>query len=95
VWRPDATWTFRTGAAWDPCAVSDAERRPRDPDTARFSLAFGVGVRLGERTQLDFSYLHAWGKDAPIDVEDPFAGRLTGNTSTDLDYLSLQLTILF
>jgi long-chain fatty acid transport protein len=95
VWRPDAKWTFRLGAAWDPSAVSDADRRPRDPDAARFSLACGVTMRLGPKATIDFSYLHAWGKDGPIDVEDRYEGRLTGNTSSDVDYLSVQLTILF
>lgn len=96
VWRPDSVWTLRTGFAWDPSAVSDADRGPRAPDAPRFTAALGLGWRISERAALEVHYLHAWGKDVPIDRNGGWnVGRLTGEYTSSVDYLSLQLSIDF
>jgi long-chain fatty acid transport protein len=95
TWRADERWTLRTGAAWDPSTVSDSDRRPRAPDAPRLSVSAGVGYRISEFASIDLVWLHAWGRDVPVDLDEEHAGRLRGEYSTSLDYVSLQLTIEF
>ncbi len=93
VYRPDAKWTFRVGASYDPSTVADSDRHARSPDVERITLAAGVGVRLSESATLEVQYLHAWGHEATIDVRSRDQGHLVGSYRTSVDYASVQLTL--
>ena len=92
-WRPDARWTLRAGGSYDSSPVGRDERRPRLPDAARTTVAFGAGLRLSSRAALDLSYARFWTRTVPLDVADPDVGRLRGETRSRGDYVSLSVTV--
>ena len=50
---------------------------------------------MNERWELDFSFSHLVPHDAPIFLQDPAAGRLSGNIRWRLDIAAAALNVRF
>lgn len=91
AYRLNGQWTLRTGVAYEESAIPDAFRAPRIPDNARTLLAAGFNYKISATSSLDFGYVHAFFKDAPINNSVPGAGTVVGNYKLSADALAIQL----
>ncbi len=88
-------WTWRTGLAYDPTPVPDAQHRtPRIPDEDRVWLAFGGQYRLSPAGWVDFGLAHLFIKDADIDHTQNGV-TLQGRYRSRMDIVSVQYTQAF
>ena len=100
-YKPNQTWKFRVGVAYDETPTNNVDRTPRLPDEDRKWLALGVQYAMSKATKLDFGYAHEFIKDARVSNTNPVtafgtpAGTLVGNYSNKVDILSVQLTHQF
>ena len=102
TWRPNTTWTFRTGLARDQAAASDTYRTPRIPDADRTWVSGGVGYTFSRSLGLDLGYSYIFLKDSALDLQagtpgtpDFFRGNLTGTYRNHIQVLSLQARYSF
>jgi long-chain fatty acid transport protein len=102
TWRPNATWTFRTGIARDLAATSDTYRTPRIPDADRTWLSGGVGYAISRSLGLDLSYSYIFLKDSVLNLQagapgnpDFFRGNLTGTYRNHIQVLAFQARYSF
>ena len=89
-YRLDGRWTLRGGMAYENSPVRDEFRTPRIPDNAHTLLGLGANCKFSQADSLDIAYMHAFVKDAPVDVTAPGAGTLSGTYKVSADVLSLQ-----
>jgi long-chain fatty acid transport protein len=97
-YRPDETWTFRGGVAYDEAAAPASTLEPRIPDANRTWLSAGVGYRWNDRTDVNFSVSHLVSPHSHVDqsVTDPTnaaRGSLTGTTDSQATLVGLQLVL--
>ena len=96
IFRPSGgVWEFRTGTLYETTPVPDATRTPRLPEANNFGVSVGASHRLGERSAFDVSFSHLIPHDAPIQLQDPAAGQLTGSVHWRLDILAASVTWKF
>jgi long-chain fatty acid transport protein len=89
-YKLDGQWTLRAGIAHENSAIRDESRGPRVPDNAHTLIAFGGNYRISKASSLDFGYVHAFVKDAPVNLSAPGAGTLVGEYKVRADVLSVQ-----
>jgi long-chain fatty acid transport protein len=94
-YKLDGRWTLRGGIAHENSAIRDEFRTPRIPDNAHTLLGLGFNYKVSKAGSLDFGYMHAFVKDAPVNVSTPGAGTLVGNYKVSADVLSLQYNHAF
>ena len=83
-------WTLRGGIAYESSPIRDEFRTPRIPDNAHRLVGLGSNYKVSKAGSLDFGYMHAFVKDAPVNTSTPTAGTLAGNYKVRADVLSLQ-----
>lgn len=89
-YKLDQQWTLRGGIAYENSAIPDAFRTARIPDNAHTLLGLGANYRVSKVGSLDFGYVHAFVKDAGVNITGPGAGALVGNYKVSADVLSIQ-----
>ena len=89
-YKLDDRWTLRAGIAYENSTISDEFRTPRLPDNRHTLVAFGFNYRISKTGSLDFGYMHAFVKDAPVNISAPGAGTLVGNYKVNADVLGIQ-----
>ena len=89
-YKVDDRWMLRGGIAYANSAIRDEFRGPRIPDNAHTLIGLGFNYKVGKAGSLDFGYMHAFVKDAPVNTSTPTAGTLAGNYKVRADVLSLQ-----
>ena len=94
-YKVDERWTLRGGIAHENSAIRDEFRTPRIPDNAHTLLGFGFNYNVSKVGSLDFGYMHAFVKDAPVNRSAPGAGTLVGNYKISADVLGLQYNHAF
>ena len=90
AYRLDERWTLRGGLAYERSAIPDEFRTPRIPDNAHTLLGAGFNYRISNAASIDVGYMHAFVKDAPVNVTTPTAGTLAGDYKVRADVLSVQ-----
>jgi len=97
IYRPDQTWTFRGGLAYDETPIDkDTDRTPRIPGNDRTWIALGVGYRISDTMAVDVGYAHLFVDDTKIDALDHSTGhQLVGEYDSAVDIISAQLTVDF
>ena len=83
-------WTLRGGIAYENSAIRDEFRGPRIPDNAHRLVGLGFNYKVSKTGSIDFGYMHAFVKDAPVNTSSPTAGTLVGTYKVRADVLSLQ-----
>ena len=77
TYKPNASWTLRTGVALDRSPVtSAADRTPRLPDSDRKWVAIGAGWRASKSLDFDLAYTH-------IKLEDSSVVKTAGGAGTE------------
>ena len=89
-YKVDDRWTLRGGIAYENSAIRDEFRGPRIPDNAHTLLGLGFNYKVSKAGSLDFGYMHAFVKDAPVNTSTPTAGTLVGIYEVSADVLSIQ-----
>ena len=97
-YKPNATWKFRFGVAYDQTPTNDVDRTPRLPDEDRLWVAAGAQYRLSKASTLDFGYAHEFIRDASVNNPVPgvatcAAGCLNGKFDNKADIFSVQLNL--
>ena len=97
IYRPDATWTFRLGVAYDETPIPKAEdRTPRIPGNDRTWVAFGLGYQISSRLALDVGYAHLFIDTTKVDTLDHNTfHQLVGEYDSQVDIFSAQLKMTF
>ena len=83
-------WMLRAGVAYENSAIRDEFRTPRIPDNEHRLVGLGANYKVSKAGSLDFGYMHAFVKDAPVNKSSPTAGTLVGTYKVKADVLSLQ-----
>jgi len=94
-YKLDDRWTLRGGIAYENSAIRDEFRGPRIPDNAHTLLGLGFNYKVSNAGSLDFGYMHAFVKDAPVNTSTPTAGALVGTYEVRADVLSIQYNHTF
>lgn len=89
-YKVDDRWTLRGGMAYENSAIRDEFRGPRIPDNAHTLLGLGFNYKVSQAGSLDFGYMHAFVKDAPVNTSTPTAGTLVAIYEVRADVLSIQ-----
>ncbi len=97
-YRPDDTWTWRLGTAYDEAAVPAATVTPRIPDANRYWLSGGLGYRWNGATELNFAVSHLFAPHSTIAQSDAgpgntFRGSLTGVSNTNATLIGAQIVL--
>ena len=95
IYRANSTWDIRAGALYETTPVPDATRTPRLPEGNNSGFSAGTSFKLGDHAEIDFSYSHLLPHEVPILLNDPAAGRLTGDVRWRLDILGVSLSLRF
>lgn len=87
-------WSFRSGFAYDESPVPSPVRlTPRIPDSDRYWLTVGLGIRPTSRIRVDLSYAHIFSPQVSTRNPDPIThARLVGNFDSNADLFAFQLT---
>ena len=95
-YKPNATWKFRGGVAYDKTPTNDTDRTARLPDQDRTWLALGAQMRVSKAGTVDVGYAHEFIKDASVNNVAPVTGlRLIGTFKNQVDILSIQYSHSF
>jgi long-chain fatty acid transport protein len=86
----DDHWTLRGGIAYENSAIPDEFRTARIPDNSHTLVAVGFNEKISKTSSLDFGYLHAFVKDAGVNVSAPGEGTLVGTYKVSAEVLSVQ-----
>jgi long-subunit fatty acid transport protein len=65
------------------------------PEVDNAGISVGASYRRSARWDLDFSFSHLFPHDAPIVLQDPAAGRLTGKVRWRLDIMAASVNVNF
>jgi long-chain fatty acid transport protein len=95
VYRTGAAWELRAGGLYESTPVPDSTRTPRLPEVDNAGISVGASYRRSARWDLDFSFSHLFPHDAPIVLQDPAAGRLTGKVRWRLDIMAASVNVNF
>ena len=90
AYRLDDRWRLRGGVAYENSPIRDEFRTPRIPDNAHTLIGVGFNYGVTKAGSLDFAYMHAFVKDAPVNTSTPTAGTLAGTYKVRADVISLQ-----
>jgi long-chain fatty acid transport protein len=99
TWKPNETWTLRTGASYDQTPIPDNRRTPRLTDEDRIIVSLGAQVRVTPSFIIDAAYSHMFIEDGSINLPagytTPALPALTANYENSLDVFSVQATMHF
>lgn len=92
-YRPNQTWTFSTGVAYDSSMMDDGNRSPSLPVGATWRWGIGAQYALTRDLTLGMAYELAYSGDPSVDVfRGPLAGRLDGSyPNTAVSFFSVSL----
>jgi long-chain fatty acid transport protein len=90
TYRPNTTWTYRAGLAYDESPTPNSvDRTPRLPDADRTWFTLGAGYRVSDAISLDFAYAYIRVDDAPVNktasVLTPDENLTRGNLAAEYD----------
>ena len=90
-------WTLRVGTAYDETPTQTVGRTPGIPDSSRKWLSGGVGYRMTDHVDVDFSVAHLFGGKGAINQlvstpENAGRGTLVGSVTTGVTLVGLELT---
>ncbi len=96
-YRADDQWTLRIGTGYDESPTRTAGRTPGIPDSNRVFLSGGVGYRMSDNMDVDFSITHLFNAHAPISQlgstpENAARGTLIGTVSTGVTLIGVEFT---
>ena len=95
-YKPNATWKFRGGVAYDKTPTNDVDRTARLPDQDRTWLALGAQMRVSKAGTVDVGYAHEFIRNASVNNVAPVTGlRLIGQFKNQVDIFSLQYSHSF
>jgi long-chain fatty acid transport protein len=95
-YKPNQTWKFRAGIAYDKTPTNDVDRTARLPDQDRTWIAFGAQMRVSKAGTVDVGYAHEFIKNASVNNVAPVTGlRLIGQFKDQVDILSFQYSHAF
>ena len=89
-YRLNNRWTLRGGIGYENSPIRDEFRTPRIPDNAHRLAAFGFNYKVSKAGSLDFGYMHAFVRDAPVNTTTATAGTLAGTYKVSADVFGLQ-----
>jgi long-chain fatty acid transport protein len=103
TYKPNASWTLRTGVALDKSPVSGTTTAtPRLPDSDRRWLSLGAGVQASASLNFDFGYTYIKLKDSsvekkegPLGTENSFKGNLSADYKGSVQIFSAQARWVF
>jgi long-chain fatty acid transport protein len=95
TYRPNPSWIFRGGFAFDPTPIRDQFRTARLPDSDRYWLAVGLGYRWTSDFRLDAAYVHIFAANPSINEMSQTGDLLTGRYSNHVDIVALSATLRF
>jgi len=98
-YKADDQWTVRAGTAYDETPTPSGAATPGVPDSSRIWLSGGVGYRLNDDIDVDFSIAHLFAGRATIDQlataptgENAARGNLIGTVNTGVTLIGVELT---
>ena len=98
-YKADDQWTLRVGTAYDETPTPSDAATPGIPDSSRVWLSGGIGYRLSDSMDVDFSVAHLFSGKARIDQlptvptgENVARGTLIGTVSTGVTLIGVELT---
>lgn len=71
TYRPNSTWTLRTGIAYDESPIDDEFRTLRIPDGDRFWLSAGASYAINPNLSIDAGYSLIFIQDVSLGENDP------------------------
>lgn len=99
TWKPNETWTLRTGAGYDQTPIPDNRRTPRITDEDRVIVSLGAQARISPSFTIDAGYTHMFIKDGSINLPAgytaPALPPLAANYENSLDVFSVQAVLHF
>ena len=98
TYKPNASWTLRTGVALDKSPVSGTTTAtPRLPDSDRRWLSLGAGLQVSPSLGFDFAYTHiklagssVTKSDGGVGTENAFKGNLSVDYKGSVQIFSAQ-----
>lgn len=94
--KPDESWTLRTGLAYDESPVPNARlRSPRLPDNDRTWFALGASKVLSRTVSMDVSYSHVLIEDTDIEWETLGGDFIRGEYESEGNNVSLAINFNF
>jgi len=98
-YKADDQWTLRAGTAYDETPTPNGGATPGVPDSSRVWLSGGVGYRLNDDVDVDFSIAHLFAAHATVNQlatastgENAARGNLIGTISTGVTLIGVELT---
>ncbi len=96
-YKPDQDWTLRLGTAYDETPTVDRFRTPGIPDGSRYWISGGVGYRLTDHMDVDFSIAHLIAQKGEIalsqtDTGNALRGNLTGSVNMAVTLIGFELS---
>jgi long-chain fatty acid transport protein len=98
-YKADDQWTLRAGTAYDETPTPSGAATPGIPDSSRIWLSGGIGYRLSDDMDLDFSVAHLFSGTSRINQsvsaptgENAARGTLIGTVSTGVTLIGMELT---
>jgi long-chain fatty acid transport protein len=96
-YKADDQWTLRVGTGYDETPTRTAERSPRIPDSSRIFLSGGVGYRMTDNLDVDFSIAHLFMGHAAINQlistpENASRGTLIGSVNSGVTLVGVEFT---
>ncbi|MGA7676554.1 MAG: outer membrane protein transport protein [Rhizomicrobium sp.] len=96
-YKADDQWTLRVGTAYDESPTPSGGATPGIPDSGRIMVSGGVGYRVNDHVDVDFSVAHLFDSHAVINQlgtapENALRGTLIGSVSTGITLVGMELT---
>ena len=96
-YKADDKWTLRVGTAYDESPTTSSGATPGIPDSSRIWLSGGIGYRVCDSVDVDFSIAHLFSGKARINqsastTENAARGTLIGTVSTGVTLIGMEFT---
>ncbi len=89
-------WLFRGGVGYDQTPTRDGNRDARMPDSDRYLIGVGAGLKASKRVAIDVGYQHVFMHDADLDETIQLDGsdfmQMTGTSSSSADLFGIQFS---
>lgn len=105
TYKPDETWVYRFGIAYDQSATRDADRSALQPDNDRLRVSLGASYALTPALTLNIGYAHIFVAESSIDSRSaslpnirgftPLFHRLIGSYDNHVDMLGIGASLKF
>jgi long-chain fatty acid transport protein len=98
-YKADDQWTLRVGTAYDQSPTPSGAATPGVPDSSRIWLSGGVGYRMTDNLDVDFSVAHMFSEKSRINQlvsaptgENAVRGTLIGTVSAGITLIGVEIT---